>query len=418
MKTKILGVFLAVLVVMGAGGLRLARGEALSAPTFEAVLSSIRDYERSHIGHTLTIAQVLARLPRTYMSDFALMHASRSLQQGSFEAPRALVFGRDAQTIMTFNGHPGQKGYDRLEFATVNDDGDLEFRGMQFPSGDSGVGWVEVTAANPPRCMSCHGPVPHYIWEPYANWTGAFGSCDDALMPLKELACSGDLADAKSRELESYLAFRASASNHPRYKYLDFEAYSATPVAPYRHCEDGNCDRRSDYPPYIEVRPNERLGILLMRHQARARANSLLSHPGFNAAEYLFSKVCQRNSSMSPEGVDGVRAWSFLALPDVGSANNWDGFVPFDAVLLGQLWGRLVAQAPVLQRYDRPGLLGASEFRWLARSDPGRAFWSLVDRLGAIQMGFPGDDVLAWEIGRPSSLEGQDRCKALERMAF
>ena len=151
------------------------------SPPLEAVMDLLRGYESLHPGKTLTIAELLQALPQYYRESFALMHSSRSLQGSNPLSPRVLLFGEDGRLIITFNGDARQPGYNHLELAAVYDDA-IHFHRLEFPAGDSGIGRVELSTANPPQCMTCHGPVPHFIWADYATWPGAYGARDDVLV--------------------------------------------------------------------------------------------------------------------------------------------------------------------------------------------------------------------------------------------
>ena len=50
-----------------------------------------------------------------YLSNHTYMYDSFSLQRGSFEEPRAIVFGPEAKFVFTFNGKPGVDGGSSLE---------------------------------------------------------------------------------------------------------------------------------------------------------------------------------------------------------------------------------------------------------------------------------------------------------------
>ena len=152
------------------------------AGTFDDLKTKIQDFERINPGKTYTIDQLLSDAPEELKSSFTLIKDSSSLQQASLESPRLILFGINAKTVLTFNGDASHKGYNTVEFAEFNESKSaIEFKEMTFPKSDSGAGKVEFSDVNPEKCMTCHGPSPHYIWSEYAKWPNAFGSNDDVL---------------------------------------------------------------------------------------------------------------------------------------------------------------------------------------------------------------------------------------------
>jgi hypothetical protein len=246
-------------------------GFAQSTPTFDDIRGMIEEYEAANPGKTMTIADVVARLPERYRAGFTLMYDSQSLQGSSFENPRVLMFGDDARTIISFNGAPDQRGYSDIEFAYVDQStGGIVFRAMKFPAGDTGQGKVTYTEPNTPVCMACHGDNAHYIWDNFNLWPGAYGAFNDVLM---------------GQEFDEFLKFRARAATHPRYQHLVYEFAELTPYAPYMPLEQNG----GFVKPAIEYRPNTRLGILMTEHQAWARATEIARSPEFMNHRYGFA---------------------------------------------------------------------------------------------------------------------------------
>lgn len=168
--------------------------------TFEGVVGLIEKHGIQ------SIPELLPRLPRDYRSHYTLMYRSRSLQAASYLNPRAIVFGADAKLILAFNGHPSQKGYDRLEIIQFRDETkSFEFREITFGSK------VHVSPPNPPVCKQCHRDDLRPNWEPYPNWSGAYGSNDDRFSHY-------DRRDQE--ELSELRGFLKSAGSHPRYRHL------------------------------------------------------------------------------------------------------------------------------------------------------------------------------------------------------
>src|SRR5688572_936104 len=68
--------------------------------TYESVRARIEECSLRRI------EEVLAALPDTHLANYTLMHRSRSLHGSSVENPRAILFGKDAKFVLTFNGDP------------------------------------------------------------------------------------------------------------------------------------------------------------------------------------------------------------------------------------------------------------------------------------------------------------------------
>lgn len=114
-----------------------------------------------------------------FFTRYILMYRSRSLQQSSYLAPRALLVGPAAKLVISFNGDPSHRGYQNLEVMEYFDEGQrFEFREISFKKGKGPI----FSKANPQRCLVCHqnskrtvaDPRPN--WEPYSLWPGAYGS--------------------------------------------------------------------------------------------------------------------------------------------------------------------------------------------------------------------------------------------------
>lgn len=193
-----------------------------------------------------------------YMLTHTLVYDSLSVQQASFEEPRAIVFGPDAKFVFSFNGHPNMRGgaaFETMEFDEVK--GEFQFREIVFKkqvshdelseytpgrteSQNQNVIW---TKANTDRCTQCHGENPSPIFETYFIWPGFYGSNDDFLTTpfvRKEIeqnpnyrAAGIDHAfgvsqgrdfklktGAKDVEVEGFKRYLAGKRDHPRYSHL------------------------------------------------------------------------------------------------------------------------------------------------------------------------------------------------------
>ena len=114
---------------------------------------------------------LIAALPEDLRSHYTLVFESRSLQEANFANPRAILFGSHATLILTYNGEPAERGYDAVE--TMEFDGSAQrflFREIQFLGGSA-----HFSAANPPRCVACHGSPARPIWDTPPSWPGVYG---------------------------------------------------------------------------------------------------------------------------------------------------------------------------------------------------------------------------------------------------
>jgi hypothetical protein len=137
--------------------------------------------------NTQTLEEALELLPNKFFENYVLMYRSRSLQESSFLFPRAIVFGQTARFILSFNGHPKQRGYDNLEIVQFREDThSWEFREITFYQDRS----PHLSEANPRKCLECHQSPrrqnvdPRPNWEPYNFWPGAYASLDSEIRPL------------------------------------------------------------------------------------------------------------------------------------------------------------------------------------------------------------------------------------------
>lgn len=181
------------------------------------------------------IETLLPEIPQDVRNRYLAMYRSRSLQEASFEFPRIILFDFDASTIVAFNGHSSQKGFDRLEVIQFRQlTARFEFREIVF----DGKNRPQISDANPEKCLKCHqSPTrtdvdPRPNWEPYLTWPGAYGSMDKTMNPptssfykvmLSKVGQNRELIELVSSavdEAEGYQKFATSKTNHPRYSLL------------------------------------------------------------------------------------------------------------------------------------------------------------------------------------------------------
>lgn len=218
-----------------------------------------------------TVAEVVAHLPVEHRRNYTLAFDSQSLQGSSHDNPRAILFGRTAQFILTFNGDPAQQHHQVIEVMQFREDRDVfELYSIDF-SGDA----PRFSGPNPEVCAGCHGSPPHPIWSSYeygdretSHWPGFYGSTHDA-------------PALQTGEKAAFERFKERAAGHARYRHLVLDQPNAR-WFPY-----GSGPLRHD------LRPNNRLGNLLARWHARQivalinQADFVERHPGVAQAWLL-----------------------------------------------------------------------------------------------------------------------------------
>lgn len=179
-------------------------------------------------GSVNSVEQLLGVLKEKYpefLKRYVLMYDSRSLQESSFEYPRVLMSDSSGRLIMSFNGHPTQRGYERLEVLGFDDQTHrFELRDIDF-SGPRPV----VSQANPKQCLQCHQSLrrmdvdPRPNWEPYDTWPGAYGS-QNGQFPLPDAVAKKIPEDMKNQVLREEVMLerleRQIKPSHSRYSYL------------------------------------------------------------------------------------------------------------------------------------------------------------------------------------------------------
>jgi hypothetical protein len=232
----------------------LAHAPAGGAFDYEDVVELIRS------GKLSSVEQVLARLPAEYLENFTLAYRSRSLHESSYDFPRAILFGENAKLILTFNGSDDQSRFEDLEIMQFRDDEQVfELRSISFEDG------VSFSGRNPELCRGCHGANPGPIWGSYEysennevmHWPGFYGSTHDAPV-LNE------------RENKAFERFRSRAAAHPRYRNLRLRH----PLSRWYPYGTG--------PNKHQFRPNNRLGNLLARLNAKRLAHQLGQRAFYN----------------------------------------------------------------------------------------------------------------------------------------
>ncbi len=127
----------------------------------------------------------LDEIDPTLRNNFVLVYRSQSAQEGSFRNPRALLYTKSANFVLTFNGHPSQRGYSNLEMLEFNAaTSRFVLRDLKLSSDALGNKTVTFSEKNPQNCVKCHQAVtrvgvdPKPNWEPHQHWFGVYGSLD------------------------------------------------------------------------------------------------------------------------------------------------------------------------------------------------------------------------------------------------
>jgi hypothetical protein len=196
-----------------------------------------------------SIDEVIAHLPLDLRMNYTLQYKGSGLQEASYANPRAILFGKDAKFILTFNGSPTQTKYDSLEVLEFNNKTkEFEIYEVKIPS----EGKIAYPEKNPANCMQCHATStqssPSPIWGRYPFWSGVYGSNDDQLY---------------GHERAEYVKNAVDWKSHPRYKHLKDSPEGS--FGPYSTVQLQT----------MSFRPNSNMGVLLARLNAKAIANQI-----------------------------------------------------------------------------------------------------------------------------------------------
>src|SRR6202790_1932933 len=244
--------------VLSVMGFCLALGLAEPAPAGEFSFDSLSQaIAAKHVG---SVEELLAVLPEDLRTRYSLVFSSRSLQDASFEHPRAVLFGSNAQLILTFNGDPSQHGFEAVE--TMEFDAHANrfiFREITF-SRDKTQPAAQISGPNPARCAACHDHPARPIWDVPPAWPGVYGERYGAGLT--------------SMELRGFRRFLAIQATHPRYRYL----LGAAALADRDTYVSGS---RATYNGVSVEPPNARLSAQLATFNVRSILSELAAQPGF-----------------------------------------------------------------------------------------------------------------------------------------
>jgi hypothetical protein len=243
-----------------------------------------------------SVDELVRALPADLRAHYTLVFASRSLQGASPANPRAILFGSDAEFVVTFNGDPTARGNSAVETMEFDPrSNNFQFREIQFPA-DRG-GQVLISEANSARCVACHGQPARPVWDNPPFWPGAYGERYGA-----------GLSAAESKGMREFLALQP---RHARYQNLLGAASFAerrTYVASAHDVYNG----------VATTSPNAQLSALLTRLNVRSILSEMASRPAFDAHRYALLAAaegsCGPLPDYYPESIrdaiaDGLRAY-------------------------------------------------------------------------------------------------------------
>lgn len=234
-----------------------------------------------------------------YFRHFTLAYDSLSLHESSFENPRAIIYGKTGNLILTFNGHPDQRGYSNLEIMEFDKIQGHKFREITFlkephAKVDLTASEIElrtqnhvVSKPNIGKCTQCHGQkITKPIWQPYFVWPGIYGSDDDFVYRrMKSVDRAAHLVGTDS-EMEGYLKYilgkNLDRSGRFNGEIKDFSSrYVKLPVIRFSSLgeeilsEDGRVSFVTSREKDSSIRPNLILNRIISDQLARLTLNKI-----------------------------------------------------------------------------------------------------------------------------------------------
>ncbi len=188
-------------------------GHMVEASTLDevAVVAERSQESADRRGEPLTIDLLLKDLKAAmseFKNNYTLIFESFSRQDASYKNPRALIYTNDAKLILSFNGHPGQRGFDEIEM--------LQFKKDSFTFQRLAVhnGRLKFFEPNERRCLGCHSRDPRPNWESYEVWPGVYQSREDRINGRTYALEIG-------QEHDGFESFIQNAKKSPRYGMLE-----------------------------------------------------------------------------------------------------------------------------------------------------------------------------------------------------
>jgi|GEM_PF-2806690 len=238
------------------------------------------------------------RMRPKFMSQHTVAYDSKSLHGSSFENPRALVFGGDAKTVLSFNGHPDQAGYERIEMMCFNDESNtFDFRDVAFPAeakNDSMLKDIPESKRKLPfvisgrhgdgnrKCTACHGSPARPNWHPYNLWPGICGTDADSYFENKRSPSQSQPSSyPRSKQPTSNLTIKSNAETKGCDQFyngtMSQGRYAA--LLPYEYSGP-------------QFDPNFQFGVLLTRLNGRRIVGDLgRKKPDISAVKYQLAEA-------------------------------------------------------------------------------------------------------------------------------
>lgn len=228
----------------------LFANEKVGCPTYtteDFTLKELSGLIRNPRCQVKTIDDVIGLLPERMRSRMALFYRSQSLQaphRTNYIYPRAILSsvprydGADVPTrpamMLSFNGHPSQAGYERIELVDMKPKFGIgnvfSYHEISFPKEDvvQNMSWeqaqksIQISSANPNKCIQCHGQPARPIFQQYPSWKGSFGARHTAKLTDKEVKGMEDFISTHSNNPTS----RYRRLNVSRFKTDGFDSMS------------------------------------------------------------------------------------------------------------------------------------------------------------------------------------------------
>jgi hypothetical protein len=165
-----------------------------------------------------SVDEVLKKLPQEIRENFFLVYSSRNkLQAASMAEPRIVVSSKDASFLMTVSGSKQAEGGNTVEILQENADGTgYDAYSANYSAARGFWQRTQVTIEkNPASCVTCHGERMRPIWEQYPRWVGIYGSNEDRLHYLFDLAPPGWTGDSQARDSALRQAYLERGRSNP-----------------------------------------------------------------------------------------------------------------------------------------------------------------------------------------------------------
>lgn len=184
------------------------------------LMTTIRDNK------VTSVDQLIPLLPASFLQNYGLVYASRSIQKSNPNNPRVIMYGRDAQLVMTFSGDKNLEGFNALEVMEFNKY-KREFSLYEIVLDGKNVP-LQLPQKNPAKCLSCHHRDPRPIWSSYPKWPGVYQSFEETVLgniwrdrvALRHGADNSEERELIEKEVGLYANYLRLKDSHPRYKHL------------------------------------------------------------------------------------------------------------------------------------------------------------------------------------------------------